>query len=86
MKKYDGIKYRLCGFYDEETPEQKAEIFNRIEVKNSLTREEAERDLLLKKENGECWVRYKGIDRKGVIMGGSSNGSMTIGIYKDEEF
>jgi len=85
MKKYDGIKYRPYGFNDKGELEQKVDIFNKIEKKIFLTRDEIKKNLLIKKDNGECWVLYEGREREGVIISSSSNGSMTIGILKDDE-
>jgi len=85
MKKYAGIKYRPYGFNDKGELEQKVDIFNKIEAKVFLTRDEVKKNLLIKKDNGECWVLYESKEREGVIISGSSNGSMTIGILKDDD-
>lgn len=74
-------RYNPSGYF-EETP---ADIINIIENKISISREETQKNILYKYDNGEVDLLYNGEKRKGIIMGGSSNGNLIISLLKDEQ-
>jgi hypothetical protein len=71
------------GFYEEKTTE-KANIFSRIETKITFNRQEYYQNILYKFDSGEVDLLYEGKERKGIIMGGSSNGLTIIGLLKED--
>jgi len=77
--------YKQIGYFNEETPEEKVKSFNSVESKILFSRQEIMENLLYKNEKGECEILYEGKKRKGLILGGSSSGSMIIGILKEDQ-
>jgi hypothetical protein len=77
------MKYQIKTFR-EENPKQETDIFERIEKKITLSKEEMYKNLKSKNENGECIVMYEGAERNGVIMALSTTGKAVIGILTEE--
>jgi hypothetical protein len=79
------MRYVIREFQeDPDLREKESNIFDKIETIVKLSREEMEKNIKSKDDNGECTLMYNNEDRKGVIMALSTNGSYTIGILKDE--
>jgi hypothetical protein len=81
---YNIPKYIINDTFEEKEDKNFDDLFERIETKIHLTGKEAEENLIAKEYNGKCILKYNGERRKGVIMSGGSNGSLTIGILKEE--
>jgi hypothetical protein len=76
------IKYRPISYYYEK-PDKNLYLFDKIEKTISLSPQEVQNNLLYKNENGECHILYEGRERNGIILGGSTRGSMTIGLLPE---
>jgi hypothetical protein len=75
--------YKL-GTYREKEIDKQPDYLSRIEKKISFTRKEIDENLLEKKFNMECVVKYDGKERKGVILSFSTSGNYVIGILKED--
>jgi hypothetical protein len=78
------MRYTINDFHKKTAPDNNLDL-SKVESKVFLTREEIEKNLLDKTENGECVLKYDGRKREGIILSLSSSGKYVIGLLKIEE-